>query len=366
MKKMTRREFLTVAGTVAAYTAVPGAKDLFAVSANAGNESDVFFTADISSDGVMSVFDRIKDSVKGKTAVKLHFGEEGNQNYLKPYLVKKLALHLNASLVDCNVLYVSKRRYTKSHVELAKKHGFDFAPIDILDAEGDTVLNVKGKHFEKVHLGSHINKYDSIVVFSHVKGHMMAGMGGAIKNVSMGLGSVAGKMAMHASDIPRYNSDKCIKCEACLSECPGNAITLEPVVIDKNKCIGCGKCIGVCPVRVFSVPWGSTGNAQIMERMVEYAKAAMEYKNMVYINVLANISDSCDCDKNAPAPFMDDVGIIASTDIVAVEKASYDLISQKYGHDDPFLKESHVSGTHQIDYAHKLGLGNKKYNLIKV
>lgn len=366
MKKITRREFLTTAGALAAYSIIPGTKNILAANNTNLNASDVFFTSDVSSAGVMSVFEKIKDSVKGKTAIKLHFGEEGNQNYLKPYMVKDLALALNASLVDSNVLYVSKRRYTKSHIELAKEHGFDFAPIDILDAEGDKILPSNGKHFKKVYLGSHIDNYDTIVVFSHVKGHMMAGMGGAIKNVSMGIGSVAGKMAMHASDIPKYTPEKCINCKSCLKECPGNAITLEPVLINKDKCIGCGKCIGVCPVRVFNVPWGSTGTAQIMERMVEYAKTAINYKKMVYINVMANISDSCDCDKNAPKPFMKDVGIVASTDIVAVEKASYDLISKKYGHADPFLKESKVSGTHQIDYAHQLGLGNIAYNLINL
>lgn len=366
MSKITRRQFLSTAGAMAAYAVIPGSKNLMAATNTANKASDVFFTDDISSAGVMSVFQKIQNHVKGRTAIKLHFGEEGNKNFIKPYMVKDLALHLKASLVDSNVLYVSKRRYTNSHIELAKKHGFDFAPIDILDADGDKVLPVKTKHFSEVRLGSHIDNYDTIVVFSHVKGHMMAGMGAAIKNISMGLASVSGKMAMHASAIPNYNTDKCIKCKACISECPGKAITIDPVFIDEKKCIGCGKCIGICPVRVFSVPWGSTDKAQIMERIVDYAQAATEYKNMVYINVMANISNSCDCDSHAPAPFMDDVGILASTDLVAIEKASYDLITQNYGGGDPFLKESHVSGTHQIDYAYARGLGNKKYNLIKL
>lgn len=291
----------------------------------------VYFTSDISADGVMKVFRMIEAQVKGKVAIKVHFGEDGNRNFLKPHLVEKLTRTLNATWVETNVLYVGPRRYTDSHIALARKHGFDFAPIDILDSEGEMELETDGlKHYKRVRVGSHIDNYDTYIIFSHFKGHGTAGFGGAIKNVSMGMASVSGKMAMHASDVPLTSPSKCTACGICPKECPGDAISLNPLRIDAEKCIGCGKCIGICPERAFNVPWQSTGQAVFLERLVEYAYGITKGRNVLYINVLANISKACDCSKYAPGPFMDDIGILASTDIVAIEKASHDLIDQAH------------------------------------
>ena len=332
-------------------------------------KSKVYFTSDISQNGIMKVFDKVKHGVKGKkTGLKVHFGEDGNKYFIKPELMKKLVKDINATFVETNVLYVSKRRYTESHIKLAKEHGFTFAPIDILDSEGTIEYKAKGlKHFKKAIVGSHMNKYDSIVVLSHFKGHRGAGFGGAIKNVSMGLGAIAGKMAMHASTIPTVRSSGCIKCKACIPQCPGNAITIEPkVVIDPEKCIGCAKCIGVCPERVFGVPWGSTDTPSFMEKIVEYAKIIQDNKNMVYINVIANISPDCDCMRHASKPFVKDIGVVASTDMLAVDKASLDLVN-KFSHSkDAFSKHSGVSGYPQIKYGKKIGLGNDSYELINL
>ncbi|OFY36960.1 MAG: hypothetical protein A2W91_00040 [Bacteroidetes bacterium GWF2_38_335] len=328
----------------------------------------VYFTADISSAGVQKVYEMIKGDVTGKKiAIKVHFGEEGNQNFLKPELIKDLAVKLNATLVETNVLYVSKRRYTESHIQLAIEHGFDFCPIDILDSEGETVIPIEGgKHYKEVKAGSHLDNYDSYIIFSHFKGHGMSGFGGAIKNVGMGLASVAGKMAQHSSSFPTVAKEKCTKCGACEKKCPAGAITIDPEVkIDTSKCIGCGQCIGVCyKDRVYGVPWSSTDNNTFMERLVEYTLGIIKNRNVVYINVLANISPDCDCAKNARKPFMKDIGIVAGTDIVAVEKASHDLVDKAHKCKDTFLKENSVSGKRQIEYAYKLGLGNKKYVLV--
>jgi uncharacterized protein len=330
------------------------------------DSSVVYFTKDISQEGLLKVFSFVEAETVGKIGFKVHFGEEGNKNYLSPELMKPLVQKLNATLVETNVLYVSKRRYTQSHIQLAKEHGFTYAPIDILDSEKDTAIIANTNHFKKVLTGSHFFNYDSYVILSHFKGHGSSGFGGAIKNVGMGMASIAGKMALHASDVPKTFPDKCTKCGACVKECPAGAITLNPLTIDKSKCIGCGKCIGVCPVQSFSVPWGSTEESVFLERLVEYAKILSEQKKMIYINVLANISKSCDCARNAPEPFLEDIGILVSTDIVAIDKASHDMVDKACKCDDAFVKAGNPSGKHQIDYAAELKMGVKEYKLIVI
>jgi hypothetical protein len=324
----------------------------------------VYFTRDISADGLWNAFFQLQSNMNGRIALKVHFGEEGNQYFIRPEMLEKIIAYTNAVFVETNVLYVSKRRYTDSHIELAKRHGFTFAPIDILDSDGDLVFHTETKHYKEVKVGSHFQNYDSYIIFSHFKGHNMAGFGGAFKNVGMGLASISGKMALHASAIPTYRSNACIQCGKCVPECPGGAISINPLKIDKAKCIGCGKCIGICPVRAFGVPWGSTDQRVFLERLVDYTSVIMSQKPMIFINVLANISSSCDCMAQAPAPFVKDIGILISDDIVAIEKASHDLVDKECGCDDAFYEQNRVSGKHQIDYAEQLGLGSKNYILV--
>ena len=333
---------------------------------SANVSSKVYFTKEISGNGVLELFRKIGREVGGEVAIKVHFGESGNRNYLKPDLIEKLTRELDATLVETNVLYRGKRHFTEHHIELAKEHGFDFAPIDILNSEGEKEIAVDLKHFKVISVGSHLDNYDDLIIFSHFKGHAMAGFGGAIKNVAMGLASIPGKMAMHASNIPLFNNSRCTSCKLCLDVCSVNAITLDPLVIDADKCIGCGKCIGICPTGAIGVPWGSTPNNEFNERMVDYVKGISDNYQMVYINVLANISKSCDCDAYAQAPFMDDIGILASNDIVAIEKASLDLVNKAHNCEDTFLEVNSTSGNGQIDYAYKIGLGNIEYELIEL
>lgn len=337
----------------------------------ASDESVVYFCKDITPENILKLYEALGVNYKGKTALKVHFGEEGNQNYLNPELLRPLVEKVKPTFVETNVLYVGQRRYTESHKELAVRHGFDFAPIDILDEEGELEFKVSGlKHYTKVKTGSHFNNYDNYIIYSHFKGHGSAGFGGAIKNISMGLASPGGKMAMHATNIPTTrNAQSCIACQRCVQQCPAGAITITDMgpVIDSSKCLGCAKCIAECNLRIFTPDYSSRVESNIfLERLVEYAKVMSDQKPMVYINVMDNISRTCDCSAKAPAPFMEKVGAVASTDIVAIEMACHELTAKKHGCADAFEEVNGVSGLGQVTYAHELGMGNMKYVLVDV
>jgi hypothetical protein len=227
-------------------------------------------------------------------------------------------------------------------------------------------MPLQTKHYKEIRMGSHMDNYDTFIIFSHYKGHGLSGFGGAIKNVGMGMAAIGGKMVMHASTVPLYDASKCTKCGRCVTQCPANAISLDPLYIDTAKCIGCGKCIGECPERLYGVPWKSTDSPLFLERLVDYAYGISKGRNMLYINVLANISRLCDCAKHAPLPFVDDIGILASTDMVAIDAASLELVNKAHGCEDAFLKENQVSGNNQISYGYEIGLGNKVYKIIDI
>ncbi len=326
--------------------------------------SVVYFTKQITPEAVQRIYARLENKPQGKIGIKVHFGEEGNRNFLPATLIKDLCLQLNASLVETNVLYGGQRGSTESHIALAKRHGFDYAPIDILDAEGNLAYDCDLEHFSKVYTGSHFADYDGYLIFSHFKGHGQSGFGGAIKNISMGMASKQGKRFLHRGNYPVYDESKCIECNLCVTSCPTGAITIQPVNINHLDCTACGKCISVCPQGVFSSP--PEGRDAFMERLVEYSKVLTEKKPMAYINVLANISSACDCFSRAPKPFLADIGILASNDIVALEKASHDLVDQAHNCDDTFLKEVSVSGKRQISYAAELGMGSTGYHLVDI
>lgn len=332
----------------------------------ATGESIVYFTTDLTPDGVMKVYDRIRGEVRGKVALKVHFGEEGNDNYIRPEMIRDLQAATQATLVETNVLYPGPRHSTKSHLELAYRHGFGFAPIDILDSDGETVFPASAGHFNEIRVGSHQDNYDTYIIFSHFKGHGMSGFGGAIKNVSMGLASITGKLALHASHYPFTEPSKCIGCGLCLRDCAGEAITLNPVVVDPSKCVGCGKCIQTCPQKVFSVPWKKGDKAVFMEKLADYAKAISGHSHMVYINVLSHISPDCDCMDRARPPFVQDIGVLSSLDPVALDAACMDLVDRKYGSSDAFQDVNSVSGRRQLEYGQKIGLGNTRYRLVRL
>jgi len=339
---------------------------LLAAACFAEQPSAVFFTTDVSGEGVLKVFDKIKSGVYGTVAVKVHFGEQGNTNYLRPAWVRPLTESLRATLVETNVLYSGPRQKTESHLKLAREHGFDFAPIDILDSEGDHAYACSTARYTRVIAGSHMPRYNSFVILTHFKGHGLAGFGGAIKNVAMGFASRMGKMMMHANYSPGYDTAKCARCSTCVKQCPGGAISLNPLHIDTRKCLGCGQCLKACPQGAFEAQHGRVSSEEFDQRLVEYAKVLCDSNRFVYISVLANISPDCDCAGRARKPFVRDIGVLASTDIVAIEQAALDLVNKAHDCKDAFKRESGVSGNTQLEYAEQLGLGSRKYKLVNV
>jgi len=328
----------------------------------------VYFTSDISPKGVMKIFEYVKENVQGEQiGIKVHFGEDGNEYFVPATLVEPLCKALNATLVETNTAYNGRRVKTETHIELAKDHGFTFAPIDILDSGGTLELPlVGGKHFKTVQLGKNLENYSTIIYFTHFKGHGSAGFGGCIKNASMGMATPIGKRLMHNRDFPKCQQEYCNSCGLCLKDCPEDAITLDPLEIDFNRCSCCGKCISTCPRKGIVRPENEEQKIIFLEKLVEYAKPAIEKVNSVYFNIIINVSPSCDCASKPKKPFISDLGILASTDIVAIEAAAHDLVDKAHKCDDAFMKVNSVSGKRQIEYAEQLGMGSSEYKLIDI
>ena len=334
-------------------------------------KSKVFFTKDISAAGVEKAYRALWPErplpfqENKKMAVKLHFGEPGNQCLLNPKLILPLAKKLNATLIDSNVLYAGPRRETASHYQVAKDHGYGSCPIDILDGEEEIKIPGVGL-FKEVLVGSHLPQYDELLVYSHVKGHIMNGMGAAMKNVAMGLASVSGKMAQHSSVLPTTEPAKCKACGKCVGQCSQQAISIKPLKIDAQKCIGCGKCVGVCQFGAIDVDWGAMTIPKFQERLACYAAAIYRFRPMSFINVLANITSLCDCCAEVPPPFVKDIGILASHDMIAIDQASYDLVDKNAKCQDAFAEKANVTGHYAIDHAAQIKIGSKEYQLVSL
>jgi uncharacterized Fe-S center protein len=282
--------------------------------------SKVYFTSDISSGGLLAVYKALGVPVSGKVIIKLHMGEPGNQNYMRPELLRELVNETNAGFGDSNTYYGGARGTVAGHLRAARDHGFTYAPVDILDADGEVRLPIKdGKHLKEAVMGAHIMNYDWIISAAHFKGHSQAGFGGTFKNLAIGIAAPAGKGAIHSS-------------------------------------AGGGRF--------------SSNGEPFFEKIIEYNKALMEAKpgRMLYINVLNNLSISCDCDSRAPHPEMPDIGIMASLDPVALEKASLDQIYQSPSEGKRHLIERIESrgGVHQVTYGERSGLGSQIYELIRL
>jgi len=311
------------------------------------------------------------------TAIKIHFGERGSDGYIKPKEVRPIIKAIrNAKahpfLTDTNTIYRGARSNAVSHLVVAQEHGYSQTkmgvPVIIADGLRGTSFEevpVNGTHFKRVKIGTDIARADSIVAVSHFKGHLLCGVGGAIKNLGMGCGAKVGKYEMHAGTIPNIDNAVCKKCGACIAVCPQGAISFinGDISIDTTLCAGCGQCVASCDYACLTIPWSQPSKA-VQERLAEYALGAVKGKRLFCINFLNHITPNCDCMGEAETPLTDDVGILASTDPVAIDQASLDLIQKTAGED--VFKRAHpqLDSTLQLSHAEKMGLGNRKYELI--
>ncbi len=305
---------------------------------------------------------------KGKIPIKVHFGEKGNETFIEPKNFEGIIKQLKKKgaepyYTETNALYKGERTFSESHIKLAKEHGFTQLPIVIADGDhGENFVEVEinGKHFKECKVGKEIVDSKQLLVVAHFKGHMLAGFGGAIKQLGMGCAARGGKLGMHANSKPLIIPIKCKKCGICLQNCPANAIELGLISakIDKNKCIGCATCIAVCPYGAAQINWISTMPKQFVEKLAEYALAAQKEKRVAYINFVLNITSGCDCMGKKMEPIITDIGVLASFDPVALDKACFDLVTEKAG-------KKVFGGEHVFEHAENIGLGKQKYNIIE-
>lgn len=309
-------------------------------------------------------------------AVKIHFGEKGNDGYVRPDLVRLILQLLRkykarAYLTDTGTIYHGQRSNAVSHLILAADHGFTQTrlqvPVIIADGlKGDDFeeVAVDGDHFRSVKIAAGIRHADSLMVLSHFKGHLLSGFGGAVKNLGMGCGARLGKFEMHSGAAPTLTVDSCEGCGACVVRCEQKALTLSEgkVRLDPERCAGCGECVVVCDTRALSITW-SQGTKAVQERFAEYAVGAVKDRRAFYLNFANHITPNCDCLSKGETPLLDDVGILASADPVAIDQASLDLIVARAG--DVF-RASHpeIDGTIQLAHAEKMGLGKRTYELV--
>ena len=276
---------------------------------------------EISSDNLVKIYEALGRKATGKVAVKISTGEPGGHNFLDPDLIKNLVQKVNGTIVECNTAYGGGRTNAADHMRAAEEHGFTaIAPVDIMDAEGEVELPLKGgRHLTRDIVGSHFLNYDFTIILSHFKGHAMGGFGGAIKNMSIGIASSNGKRYIHSA---------------------GTSTT----------------------------SWGNPSQDDFLESMAEAAKAVADHcgNNILYISVANNLSVDCDCDSSPEDPQMGDIGILASLDPVALDKACTDLVRSSEDHGKIHLIERIDSrnGMHTLDHAEALGLGSQKYELI--
>ena len=326
-------------------------------------------------------------------AVKLHFGEQGNTGFVHPVYLREVVRRIREAggkpfLTDANTLYRGERANAVDHLACAIHNGFSFATVDAplviadgLDGREAVDVPVAGKHFDSVRIGSAAVHADAMVVVTHVKGHEATGFGGALKNVGMGLGCRSAKQRMHADFRPEVTAEECTACARCVKWCPVGAITIGPdrvATIDYEVCYGCGECVAACPYGAITTQW-KTDATMIQEKIVEHVVGALAGKEgkVVYLSFVTAVSPDCDCWSFSDAPIVPDQGMLASTDIVAIEQAAYDLVTAAPGlsgsrgegmaaGEDKFSVITGVDGTRAIAYAEEMGLGSRGYELVTI
>ena len=327
-------------------------------------------------------------------AIKLHFGEKGNMAFIRPNFLRQIVDRIKALdafpfLTDTNTLYAGARGHSVSHLDLAVENGFAYAVVNapIIIADGmrgasSTTVRIDQENIKSAHIGKEIAESDVLFSVAHFKGHEFCGFGGTLKNVGMGCASRKGKLAQHSDLSPKVKKKKCIGCGDCVEHCAHSAIMLqdEKAVINPEKCVGCGECILICGNKAIDVQW-NIDIPLFQKKMVEYTLGVLKGKKgrAVFMNFLTQISPACDCNGHNDAPIVGDLGIMISTDPVAVDQASVDrvngetalegscLTSHKKAGEDKFTGlHPKVDWTIQLDYGEKLGLGSREYELVTI
>lgn len=291
-------------------------------------KAKVYFTREITPENVVRMFEKLGKELPGKVAVKVHSGEEGNQNYLRPEFMKPMVEQVDGTIVECNTAYDGERNYSDKHLKLLENHGWSkYFNVDLMDEEGpDLELKIPdGKVIKENFVGKNMANYDSMLVLSHFKGHPMGGYGGALKQLSIGCASSEGKSWIHSA-----------------------GKTKDQTILWDNL----------------------PKQDEFLESMADSAKSVVEYfkDNIAFINIMCNMSVDCDCCSKAEDPCIKDIGILASLDPVAIDQACIDLVKKS---DDPgkehFMERVNSrNGTHTIDTAAELGIGSKEYELVEV
>ncbi len=344
----------------------------------------VFYAKKITPESVAKVFDVVGAETVVKenhlTAIKIHFGEEGNLGYIKPHFVKPVSEKIKSFgakpfLTDANTIYIGSRSNAIDHTTVALRHGFTVentgAPVIISDGlrgNAGVEVEVNLKHFKNVSVSNAVHYADSIVFMTHFKGHEITGFGGALKNMGMGCATREGKYRQHNSVAPKLNIDNCCGCGVCVRWCPSGALNLKSdryISFSEDKCVGCGECILSCPSEVFKIPWNNA-TSDVQEKMVEYAVGAVRNKGCVYINFLNFITKHCDCWETREKPYFDELGVMASLDPVAIDAASLDMVNIAHGGDFFRYIFPSIDWNVQLDYAREIGLGARKYELVAI
>lgn len=325
-------------------------------------------------------------------AIKIHFGEPGNLAFLRPNYAKTVAdlvaeLGGKPFLTDCNTLYVGRRKNALDHLDAAYENGFSpfSTGCHVIIADGlkgtdEAIVPIDGEYVKEAKIGRAIMDADVIISLNHFKGHEATGIGGALKNIGMGCGSRAGKMDMHSSGKPHVDHEYCIGCGMCRKNCAHDAITItnRKATIDHALCVGCGRCIGVCPTDAAQPSWGQS-NDVLNRKIAEYSYAVLKDRPHFHISLVIDVSPYCDCHSENDLPIIPDVGMFASFDPVALDKACADAANKQ-----PVIPGSMLSGKRQrhndrftdthpstnwitcLEHAQKLGLGSMDYELIDI